>query len=1194
MSTLDTRIWPLVIALLVSCGAPSVSVVIAPTGRSDAAGARAPVDARLAAGVPSPAPAGASAPPARCDSVPPPAPDARARATLVVQDGHAGTVMAAELSPDGRRLVSGGQDGTARLWDTTTGLLLRRVATGGMTLEVSIDAAGERLAYRAHQGSGEVIGIVDAGTGATRIISDPGSIALGRDGRSLFVGLRTLRQHDASSGALVRELDFPRASVPCMMQRCVVRALALDPPGRRLAVALEGELALVDLEAWRVIRRWPQAWFAGPADLVTRLVFAHDTLAASTARALHLVGVAPGAPERTIPGTFLSSSVLGSRLLAADMTRRLAAWDMGSGAPAALPLPVDLKVDRIAASADASTLVLGISETDERVLQVRDGATLGLLRSLQGRTNATWALAMRPDATQLAAGSFNGRLQRWSLRSGALEGAGGGEEWHGRMVLSYDDSGGLVAETVGSWYVRVRSSATGALDRQWNAHASSPVAFVGFVPGTRALVSLDARGEIMRWDLAAPPGPRPAGSNRFADFGRPAGTSVGSLGGAKIAPQPARAPSAAAKADAALYRDATAALSPDGAWLAVAARDELRTVGFVAGSRTVAPQGRVFGEVQVELASTKNGAVRWRRQIEIAAPRERWLAFSADGRQILLSSDQFPPGVSGPVRPRPTLIVLDARSGATLRTIEAPSAGPVVAHGDLVALGGKRPALLAWPSLELRAPVATPDSVARAVAADGAGRTFAFGGESGALTVVSAAAGRPIAVLAATGEGDYVTATPEGEFASSLDGARSVAWTFDDPLEGFSFEQFAARFDRPELVAQRLAGVALPAGRLARPPTIELAAGSAPATTSARTISVRARVASPQRVERVRVFVDGRPAGEQLVCQSAAQVALQVPLHAGRNRVTAIAYDAEGLASHGRSADIDCRAPRAERPDLWVVALGVSRYPGLAPELQLDFADDDARAVATAMAAQAGSGRPFAGLHATTLVDEQVTPESVVASLAALAAMRPDDLALVFLAGHGVRLGDGKMVYLTSTAAPGREGARQGGVGWDRIEQALGRVRGRVLLLLDACHSGHLSTDIVAPNEELARALAAGERTGVLVLAAARGAQFSFEVPAAHPGGAVRTARGLELAWEGQPVAAAPLGAGGHGLFTAALLEALGGQAPDRDRSGALEVGELVDYVTERVRTASNGKQTPWVARRQLFGDFVVAAAGGP
>jgi uncharacterized caspase-like protein len=342
-------------------------------------------------------------------------------------------------------------------------------------------------------------------------------------------------------------------------------------------------------------------------------------------------------------------------------------------------------------------------------------------------------------------------------------------------------------------------------------------------------------------------------------------------------------------------------------------------------------------------------------------------------------------------------------------------------------------------------------------------------------------------------------------------------------------------------------------------------------------------------VDRVRAFVDGRPLAEQLVCERQGQAKLMIPLHTGQNRVALVAYDASGQSSNAQNLDVISTSVETERPNLHVVAIGVSQYPNMTPEQQLDFADDDARSVAEAFQHQVGPGKPFAKMFTTLLLDEKVTVNSIENALSDLRSVGPNDLVAVFFAGHGARLGEGEMVFMTHQAKFTRESAQAHGLGWKKIQTSLSQVRGRVLMMLDACHSGHLTTEIVAPNEDLARQLAAGDRAGVFVFSAARGSQFSYEVP---PVGQTGTSRGLELAWGDQkpPPMNREL-AGGHGLFTSALLEALTGDAPDRDRSGATEVGELVDYVTERVRSASNGKQTPWVARREMFGEFFVVPA---
>src|SRR6185503_16662776 len=51
-----------------------------------------------------------------------------ARAELVLQTGHTGSVNALALSPDGRFLVSGSEDVTLKIWDTATGNVLRTLS----------------------------------------------------------------------------------------------------------------------------------------------------------------------------------------------------------------------------------------------------------------------------------------------------------------------------------------------------------------------------------------------------------------------------------------------------------------------------------------------------------------------------------------------------------------------------------------------------------------------------------------------------------------------------------------------------------------------------------------------------------------------------------------------------------------------------------------------------------------------------------------------------------------------------------------------------------------------------------------------------------------------------------------------------------------------------------------------------------
>ena len=115
--------------------------------------------------------------------------------------------------------------------------------------------------------------------------------------------------------------------------------------------------------------------------------------------------------------------------------------------------------------------------------------------------------------------------------------------------------------------------------------------------------------------------------------------------------------------------------------------------------------------------------------------------------------------------------------------------------------------------------------------------------------------------------------------------------------------------------------------------------------------------------------------------------------------------------------------------------------------------------------------------------------------------------------------------------------------------------------MLDACHSGSLVIETVVPNDELAQKFFTGGRGGVMAFSASKGRQVSMESP--------------------------NIG-GGFGIFTYAVVQSMGPKVKEADINGNsfVEFTELVDYVSSYVNNKTNGEQTPWLSRKELFGDL--------
>jgi hypothetical protein len=304
-----------------------------------------------------------------------------------------------------------------------------------------------------------------------------------------------------------------------------------------------------------------------------------------------------------------------------------------------------------------------------------------------------------------------------------------------------------------------------------------------------------------------------------------------------------------------------------------------------------------------------------------------------------------------------------------------------------------------------------------------------------------------------------------------------------------------------------------------------------------------ARARGKHPITSLLLLLDGRPfegsKGLRRTAPADAEMLTQrfkVTLTPGTHTLRALARSA---VSMNLSDDLDITyAEPAPRPTLFVLAVGINAYKDR--NLLLNCAVNDATELERTFASKS---QPLFDVKAKVLCDEAATQDGVLAGLRWLKeSMKPHDLAVVFYAGHGDKDEKGRFYLLPQDVDVQK--LAQTAVSGDVLKQNLADLPGRVLLLLDACHSGAVGRGVIS---DLARDLA-DEDCGVVVMCAALGSEKAGE-------------------------------ADGHGFFCQALIEALQGKAAHNPRDGYIYLHHLEQYVIDRVLELSHDEQHPTSAK---------------
>lgn len=593
---------------------------------------------------------------------------------------HRGPVTAVAFSRDGRTLLTGSQDGTARLWVAATGKPLgpELVHQGPVRL-VAFSPDGTRALTGSVDHTAR---LWDARTGMP--VGEPlnhekgvSALAFNPDGRLVATGGQegTARLWEAATG---------RSLGPPLRNRLEVEDLPFSPDGKTLLTGFKDGGRL-----WDVERRQPLGDLLIHGDWAVVVAFSPDgRLAATgsldkTARLWDVPTGKPHGPPLVHKGTVyaVAFSADGRRLLtgSTDQTARL--WDVATGRPLGPSLPHQGLVGVVAFHPDGQGLV---TMCTDQTCRSWDAGEVGRSLGLAPRHKETWVLALSPHAdgrTLLMAWGNNEVLRRWDPRKGVEVGQGV------RLFASLEPkvftSGGRYLLTgSGDRRAQLWDPTTGLLLGQTLAHTSRVKALDLSPDGSRIATGAED-GTVQLWEVASGqpvgqpmPHPAPVWSVAFSPNGKRLLTGCGQpgepAGEARLWDPETGQPLGVPLAHLGAVR--AVAFSPDGRWFATAGMDH-----------------------QVRLWASAGEP----RTVRLMA-HQRWvnsLAFSPDGRTLLTGSEDR------------TARLWVVATGLPL--------GPPLVHADEVksvafAADGRSVATGTWETAHLwRLPSAAPASVQR-------------------------------------------------------------------------------------------------------------------------------------------------------------------------------------------------------------------------------------------------------------------------------------------------------------------------------------------------------------------------------------------------------------------------------------------------------------------------------------------------
>lgn len=384
----------------------------------------------------------------------------------------------------------------------------------------------------------------------------------------------------------------------------------------------------------------------------------------------------------------------------------------------------------------------------------------------------------------------------------------------------------------------------------------------------------------------------------------------------------------------------------------------------------------------------------------------------------------------------------------------------------------------------------------------------------------------------------WVMWTPDGRFSASDGGDRLIGWHVnrgaDQAAEFLPVARFTERYYNPPGIAAVLAPTApLPASTpqktadirkgIRLPPSVTLLTPEAEKLT--KNGRLRLEIAAADRgsgIDEIRLYHNGKIVPDTAEIKTTRTPSkghvvklYDVPLEAGKNLFRAIALGSDRTESEAVERAIEYAASD-QRARLYVLVVGINSYRNAV--MNLSFSVPDAQGMAKFF--HSNYGQLFKDVKVEEIYNSDATQSNIRLRLKELREARPEDVVIVYLAGHGETLNQDWMFIPYDLVTPENpEALQRGGISSRELAEAVKMIPAqKLMVMIDACKSGAATISFRGLEER--RALAQLSRsTGTHMIAATTRDQPASELDKL-----------------------------GHGVFTYTLLEGLMGKAASGEK----------------------------------------------